>query len=243
MNQNGKSPKRGMTLRRRKRLIRMREMYLMGNENCYEMGAAFGVGYVTAHNDLTVIRNEMLKEDKITTKRKRNVASKRLIDTYREARLAFDRSRMDSEEIQYRERIEQCVGCKGTGMKNGETDGEEWCKVCQGEGEVRIGITTTTRRGQAGDPSCLRVAQSCLMEHNRINGLHPNAHRAGSKMTLEGKVIHAHLGSGDSRYLNASMDSIIDVKTAVAKLILEAKKREDGVSGVVEGKVVSREEE
>lgn len=222
---------------RRKRLIRIADMYERGISDTFQIGAAFGITPMMVSKDLNVIRDEWLAENKLTVKTKRSIAVKRVESLLREARNGFDRSRMDAEEIQYREQQQQCVACRGTGKKGADLEGEEWCDVCRGEGEVRVGVTTTVRRGQPGDPRFLKVAHGCLAEINRLNGLYKAKNIQKNQFTIGGDVIQANLGSSSSAYFNAPMETIIEVKTALAKLYAIAKLHE-----AVDGHVERREE-
>ena len=61
-------------------------------------------------------------------------------------------------------------------------------------------------------------------------------------MTIEGRVLHAHVGADDKGYLNAPTESIIGAMAALEKLRLEAAKK-DKKSDVIEGEVLSVKEE
>ncbi len=236
-NHKGGKP-RGLTVERRNRLRRMREMYLRGITNRQEIAAAFNISQPMVCQDWKLIQKQWDEEDEKITKRKRRTAVNRILDVYREARLGFDRSRKMAQEVHYRERKEQCVACRGTGMKDADEDSGEWCKNCEGEGSVQIGVTTTIHKGQAGDPAFLRVAQSCINEIARLEGLHKTVKKTDAS-TLSGRVLHVHAGADHSDYLKASTDSIIGAMTAIEKLRIEAAKA-DG--SVIDGEVIKREE-
>jgi hypothetical protein len=84
-------------------------------------------------------------------------------------------------------------------------------------------------RGQAGDPSYLRVIQSCIVERNRLEGTHKE--RRKNPGTIEGRVLHAHLhaikNGDDNPFLAAGGDAVIEAKSALNKLLFEAKKRDE----------------
>jgi hypothetical protein len=230
----------GISAGRRKRLIRIADMYERGISDPYQIGAAFGITSIMAGEDLRVIRKEWLAENKQATLVKRAIAVKRVESLLREARNGFDRSRMDAEEIQYREQQQQCVACRGTGKKGADLESDEWCDTCEGEGEVRVGVTTTLRRGQPGDPRFLKVAHGCLAEINRLNGIYKQKVVMSNQFTIGGDVIHAQLGSASEAYLKAPMETLIEVKTALAKLYAIVKMKE---MATIDGRVEHSEEE
>jgi len=210
-----------------------------GIVNQHQIGAAFGVSHVTISLDMKRIREEWLEEDKSNAQTKRLVAVHRMLSLLRECRNGFDRSKQDSQEVHVRHRKERCQACSGTGMKDGKEDTGEWCEICDGEGEVDTEVTTTVVKGQPGDPRFLRVAQAVMVEMNRLEGLHPRS-RGKNQLrqfnTIAGDTLHLHLGSEHERYLHASMDTIIEAKTAMSKLLKEAEKYDSVVEGHVEGK-------
>jgi hypothetical protein len=130
----------------------------------------------------------------------------------------------------------RCETCDGTGMKGSNG---EWCKACEGEGEIKSEVTTTKVSGQAGDSSFLRIAQAAMAEVNRLQGLHKVRNKTNKSDPLRAEVLHMHLGADSAKYLNASADAIIDAKSALEKLRLEVVKAKG--SGVVEGEVVGEE--
>jgi len=151
-----------LAITRLKRIALMRKDMLNGLTNQAQLAIRHGVSISTTHKDVHTILREMNEESKELGKREFALSLHRLEDNIKEASMAWERSKENKEEIRTEYQKRKCQDCQGTGIEDGEEDGEEWCVRCEGKGEYIEEVVTTKVTGQAGDVSFLKERRECI---------------------------------------------------------------------------------
>ena len=141
-----------MTLEKARYMPRLSEMLKKGHTDMGQMAAAFGLSPRTISRWKKEIENGWLSTAVKSAKTKRAYRVKQFELAMKKAIDAFDRSQQSEVEVKTVTSTERCQDCNGSGM-----DGEQWCVVCEGDGELKVETTTTRVRGQAGDSSHLNA--------------------------------------------------------------------------------------
>ncbi len=135
------------------------------------------------------------------------------------------------------EKMRRCDPCNGSGIIR---EGKR-CKDCQGKG--RTSIITTRVKGQAGDPSFLKVAASTFDTAAKLQGLYPQTARIGTTI-----ITDADAAGGEVRtrikeiYYEAPEENLIEAKAVLDRLRLKVAVVEEGSPKNIESRVIDHEE-
>ena len=207
-----------------KRRALVRQDMLNGLTNQLALAARHGVCHRTAFQDVHAILKEMNEEQKELGKQELIIALNRLEDNVREATNAWERSKQNREEIRTEYLKKECKECKGTGMKDGDEDTEEWCWLCDGIGWTKEEVVTRKVSGQAGDQAFLKERRECIKTKMYLLGYKP-VDKGGRPR----KNVHLHNTSINVTNIDSKevMDALVGLsvlkKSALEAKVIEAK--------------------
>ncbi len=176
------------------------------------MAARFGVTVETIGSDVKAIYDDWLHTAPAKARVLRARRVKQLEGILQKAINSFEKSLKDNEEEQWM--VRPCSKCAGA-----EPDLDEPpCKECRGKGEVRS--RSGKIKGTSGDPAFLKVAEDCVKEAARLEGLYrPKQvdHRHSGK--VEHRHAHLHVAAGANGTLaGASGDDLLKAREMIRRL-------------------------
>ena len=134
---------------------------LRGTTRQCELAVRFGVSEYTISRDCEAIRERWKTESAGGSLRRRITREAQLNEVFREAMLAWDRSKETTDEVTTTYRKEKCPVCKGKG-----------CDACV-NGRVTVEMVSQKTSGKPGDPAYLNAALRTLVEICKLRGLYP----------------------------------------------------------------------
>jgi len=107
---------------------------------------------------------------------------------FQRAVASFEESQKDSEKVRTTYEVIDCPSCRGK---------DDWCELCNGKGKITERLVMKEVKGQAGDPTFLKVQHDCLKEMGRLKGLYPIGKREGDGTSVVGVQINMQSGGVD----------------------------------------------
>ena len=180
-----------MILARRQRVMRD---YLNGITNRIELAARHGITVSAISCDIKWIQKQLVDGTTAEGKDMLALILARHQDIFAKAANEFERSKQNQDQVRTEYRPKDCPDCKGTGMAG--DNGTEWCKWCDGEGQIVEEIVTKTVLGHVADAQFLRVGQECQKEVSKLLGLYPSKSTPPIIVPVSSEVhLHKHEGA------------------------------------------------
>jgi hypothetical protein len=201
----------------RARRVRVADLMLRGMTSVAETAAILGVTSMTISRDQREINERWMRTDIKTARLRRTLRIKQLEWSAYEDAVAWERSKKNAEEITTEYIPIACPACNGTGMKDGNEEGTEWCDTCNGDGKLLKEKVTKRTKGQSGDSKHMANFQSAIKEISRLEGHYPptgSFKRDASRFPAESK----QQLNQTINFLNAPPELILAAKAAIFKL-------------------------
>lgn len=232
----GRKPAKGPgdIIERRKRQVQIEKLLLAGFTNQIELAARFGVSQPTISLDIKAISQAWAEYGPNNQKERRSLRVKQLEKVMQVATDSFVRSQESEVEDSTTVREIVCPVCGGIGEGK---KGNGKCRKCKGEGVLSEETTKHSVKGTAGDSSFLRTIVECIKEINKLEGNHkPKDIKV--KTTVEGAVLHAHLGKDAGAYANVDSDVLISARVALEGLKQAVRLSSSDIPEAIEGRVM-----
>lgn len=214
---------------RQQRMAREWDLWTRGCTNKSQIAASMGVAVSTVTRDIDCMQAEALRQGGVSREKQRALRVEQLMAVCYEARNGFDRSRQDSQEYSsVKKTCERCAGMKTVIVLDEATnlDTPVDCPTCEGTGSVSI--ETVKTKGQAGDPSFLRTAQTCITEAAKLDGLYEPRDDPGVGVSHRTAILNIHneinvADGGSNPFKLAPPEMILEAKAAMARLVEAAR--------------------
>lgn len=221
-------------LTRQQRLNRISDLINRGCTNMSQIAGALGVSVATISLDVKCILRGMERQQRISRDRKRALRVDQLMAVAYESRNGFDRSCKDTQEhISAQKLCMQCGGMKVHIVTDDDSglDTPVDCMVCSGTGFVTE-KTVKRKRKKAGDPAFLRIAQVCIREAAKLEGLYPPKDDPGKQQDHRDAAVLIHneiniADGGHNPFKLAPPEMVLEAKAAMARLTEAAREADE----------------
>lgn len=161
------------------RIGKIEKLIVRGFTDSRELAARFGVTPQCVLRDIRYIKRKWKKREARNRGDRRRYRTKQLEAIVAASWDSFERSKKNQVEITVSAKT---VPCPNTDCEEGFVD-DQWCPVCEGDGEIKVGTEVHKTKGSVGDTNHLRVAESAIKEINKLEGNH-----AEKKVEVKGNV-------------------------------------------------------
>lgn len=200
------------TIAKQKRLVKVNEMLLHGYTNQEQMAAAIGVSPRVMSYYIKEIREGWDQERKKRGYDGLAICIKKMELLQQLSLNSFESSKQNEETIMTTITPQRCTVCN-----DGMVSETEWCKICNGEGEIMVETVTRKVRGQAGDSSFLKEFRESVKECAKLLGLYPT--KKPIELPKPDTHLHAHIHqNGTSSLSGADPEALLDAREALLRL-------------------------
>ncbi len=201
----------------RQRREQVEKLWLEGVFSQRRIATELGASVKTVEKDLKHIHDTWAREDIRKSSVRRAQFVRRMEMAGRLALESFEVSKQQAEETTTQSIPRRCRDCKGAEKVNGS---RTKCPACSGKGTVTVEVVTKRVKGQAGDPSFLKVYKDCMTEIARVKGLYPKEKPGGPALFGNGAKV-AIVGGVD--YSKVSPESVLQARQALLEVAESAK--------------------